>query len=144
MNNYIEMKKQHEKEVNEFPMFFAFSKKQFNEGMKKLGLDPSETNKIYRAGDTGGFYRKSDASAFHEMFKRHEDEKNNAIATDDTFIYNMFRYELGNHEYVITEDISDTLAALGLTFDEINNDKRLLNALQKACKEEKEWYALNG
>jgi hypothetical protein len=35
-------------------MFFAFDKKQFEEGMKKLGLEPSETNKIVSVG-AGGY-----------------------------------------------------------------------------------------
>ena len=47
MNRYVELKRRQEKEVNEFPMFFAFSKEQFSEGMKKLGLEPDEKDKIY-------------------------------------------------------------------------------------------------
>ncbi|NYC95062.1 hypothetical protein DFN09_003049 [Clostridium acetobutylicum] len=61
-NKYIEMKRKHQKEVNNFPMFFAFSKEQFKEGMKKLGLEPSETNKIYKFGNTGGFYKRTDSA----------------------------------------------------------------------------------
>jgi len=38
MNSYLELKEKHQKEVNEFPMFFAFNDKQFKEGMKKFGL----------------------------------------------------------------------------------------------------------
>ena len=35
MNNYINMKSRHQQEVNDFPMFFAFSDKQFEKGIAK-------------------------------------------------------------------------------------------------------------
>lgn len=93
------MKEKHQKEVNEFPMFFAFSNKQFEEGMKKLGLESSETDKIYKFGKIGGFYRKTDVPRLKEMLNRHDEEMEKAIASDDKFIFDMFHYELGNHEY---------------------------------------------
>lgn len=143
MNDYKKMKDKHQKEINEFPMFFAFNNKQFDEGMKKLGLDPSEEHKIYKLGNTGGFYRKTDATKLNEMFKRHEEEIKKAMAEDDDFVFEMFNYELGNHEYIYTQDITDTLNALGLTIEEVRNDKRLLDALQKACKAQEDWHELN-
>ncbi len=133
-NAYKDMKERHQKEFNEFPMVFAFSDEQFKESMNQLGLDPTETDKIYAYGDTGGFFKKSDAEKLHDMNQRHSEERKNAIATDDNFIYEMFFYELGNHEYGYTQDVSDTLDALGLTIDEVNNNVRLLKALEKACK----------
>lgn len=138
MNTYKVMKDKHQKEVNDFPMFFAFNNKQFNEGMKKLGLKPSETDKVYQLKGINGFYRKSDAPALREMFNRHDEEMKKAIESDDTFIYDMFYYELGNHEYVITYSIVDTLDALNLTLDEVMKDKRLMDALKKACKAQEE------
>ena len=66
MNTYKAMKDVHQKEVSDFPMFFAFSDKQFNEGMEKLGLKPSETDKIYRFGGTGGYYRKTNSPTLRE------------------------------------------------------------------------------
>jgi len=143
-NAYRVMKDKHQKEINEFPMFFAFSDKQFDEGMRELGLEPSETDKIYSLKGTGGFYRKSDAPALHEMFNKHDAEMKKAMASDDNFLFDMFDYELGNHEYIVTYDVSDTLDALGLTIDEVKNDKRLLDALQKARKSQEEWYSQNG
>ena len=46
MNSYMIMKGIHQREVDVFPFFFAFSNKQFDEGMMKLGLDPKDTDKI--------------------------------------------------------------------------------------------------
>lgn len=37
-NQYQEMRNRQQAEVNAFPMFFAFNKQQFAEGMRKLGL----------------------------------------------------------------------------------------------------------
>lgn len=136
MNAYRVMKDAHQKEVDAFPFAFAFNEKQFEEGMRKLGLDPSETDKVYKLGDTGGFYRKEDAEKLHEMFDRHQREMGAAIgqdATGDGFICDMFNYELANHEYSYTHEIDDTLDALDLTIEEVNNDPRLLHGLRKAC-----------
>ena len=142
MNAYKEMKDRHSKELNEFPMFFAFSQEQFDEGMKKFGLDPSAKDQICSTG-FGGFIKKSDSEKLNEMFVRHADEMADAIEADQTgegFIYEMFDYELANHEYGYTRDISDALNALCLTVDEVNADQRLLHGLKKACKEQEDWY----
>lgn len=136
-NLYIELKEKHQKEVNEFPMVFAFNKEQFGEGLKKLGLEPSDTDKIYILSNCGGFIRKTDCKAFNEMFERHSNEMSCAIVNDSTgdgFIFDMFYYELANHEYSYTMDLSDTLEALGLTKEKINNSPNLLHGLQKARK----------
>lgn len=139
-NKYLEMKAKHEQEVNDFPMFFAFSQKQFDEGMKKLGLDPSETKKIYRLGNTGGYYRKSDSEALKEMFLRHSQEEADAIAADKTgegFIYDMFNYELANHEYGYTRDPESTLDSLGMTMEQIEANPALLAGWKKAEKNQR-------
>ena len=135
MNKYTELKNRHQKEVNDFPMFFAFSEKQFEEGMKKLGLNPDDTHLIYKLGNTGGFYRKSDAQALRDMFARHNAEMSDAIANDTTgegFIYDMFKYELANHEYCITYELEPTLDACGLTEDEVLESPALTAGLKKA------------
>ena len=136
MNSYAVMNDRHQKEVNEFPMMFAFSQKQFDEGMKQLGLEPTDTDKIYSIGH-GGYIRKTDSDALSEMFDRHAKEMEKAIAEDSTgegFIYDMFCYELNNHEYSYTHDISDTLDCLGLTMEKVNADERLLHGLKKAMR----------
>jgi hypothetical protein len=141
MNDYLEMKKRHQDEVNAFPMAFAFSNKQFEEGMKKLGLDPSDTDKIYSIG-AGGFIRRSDSERLDEIFKRHSEEMENAINNDITgegFIFNMFNYELANHEYIVTDDVEDTLNAFGLTMEEVNSNPALKKGLRSACKKQREY-----
>jgi hypothetical protein len=53
MNKYQELREKQQAELNAFPMFFAFNQKQFEEGMKSLGLKPTDTKKIYKMGHTG-------------------------------------------------------------------------------------------
>ena len=144
MNKYTELKNNHQEEVNNFPMFFAFNNKQFGEGMKSLGLEPSETDKLYKAGGTGGFYRKTDAEILFSMFERHRQEMKLARETDEKFIYDMFYYELSNHEYVITYNVNDALDALGLTIEEVNNNPKYKKALEKACMDQRDWYNKHG
>lgn len=46
----------------------------------------------------------------------------------------MFLCELSNHEYNYTEDVEETLDALGYTWEQIMADKRLLHGLKMAQK----------
>lgn len=140
IESYKTMKDIHQKQVNEFPIFFAFSQEQFEKGMKSLGLNPDDTDKIYKLGDTGGYYRRDDAVKLHDMFDRQDKELRDAIEADATgegFVFEMFKYELSNHEYVLTHNISDTLESLGLTVEEINDSEKLLRGLKKAIKFQK-------
>lgn len=138
MNSYAALKSKHQKEIDAFPLGAAFSNKQFEEMMQKWGLTVNDTDKILRLGDTGCFIRKTDQQTFHEIIERHDAEMKQAIADDKTgngFIYDMFIYELANHEYCITYDLEETLDALNLTYEEIIADKRLSHGLNKAKKD---------
>ncbi len=135
MEDYMDLKKRQHDEIAAFPMFFAFNNKQFQEGMTRLGLSPTDTTKIYKFGDTGGFYRREDSAQLREMMDRHERELHEAIEGDTTgegFIFNMFNYELANHEYIITGSVADALRSLGLTLAEVEGNPALKHGLQKA------------
>ena len=136
MNAYQEMKDRQQKEFDAFPMGAAFSNQQFQQMMEKWGLTVNDTDKICSIG--GGCYiRKTDRESLRDLINRLNNEKENAIAADltgDGFIFDMFVYELANHEYCITYDLEDTLDALGLTAEQINADKRLTHSLNKAIK----------
>lgn len=133
-NKYLELKNKMQKEVDSFPMVFAFSNEQFKESMEKLGLNKDDTDKIFSIGG-GGFIRKTDSEAFGEMFDRHEKEMQAEIDKDETgegFIKDMFYYELCNHEYSYTRDTESTLDALDLTWTEIKASEKLSHGLQLA------------
>ena len=130
MSKYSELKSKHQAEVNAFPLGFAFSEFQFNEMMEKWGLTPDDTDQLYSIGG-GGYVRKCDSAAMHEMFERHQAE-HEAAMQDDEYLFSMFNYELANHEYSYTYELDDTLDALGLTMDEINENPRMADALKRA------------
>lgn len=135
MNPYVELKNKHQKEINDFPFGFAFSKSQFDDMMiNKFGLTPEDTDKICRIG--GGCYiRKADEKALDEMFKRHSQERRAAMEEDPCgYCYHMFDYELANHEYNYTRDVTDALDALGLTYEEVKANKGMHDILMKAIK----------
>ena len=134
MNRYADMKRRQQQEFGAFPMQFAFNDRQFAEGMAALGLEPTDTDKVYTAPG-GGFYRKEDGPRLKEMMDRFDRELQSAIAGDKTgdgFIYEMFLYELNNHEYGYTGDLSETLDALGYAPEDIRADPRLSHGLEKA------------
>lgn len=136
MNTYRQLKNKQQKELDAFPLGAAFSDKQFAKMMQKWGLTVDDTDKIISIG-AGCFIRKSDKEAFFNMLEKLKKEMQDAIAADKTgdgFIFDMFYYELANHEYCITYEYDETFDALGLTEEQVNADKRLLHGLNKAEK----------
>ena len=96
---YQEYLKQRGNEVNSLPIKFAFGQKQFEEMMAQWGLTPDDTDKIYRLGDTGGFYLKTDSDKVKAYFSK--DTGLEELMKDEKFRVDAFRYEMDNHEYAI-------------------------------------------
>ena len=141
MNKYQELKSNQEKRLSEFikeGMFFAFSNEQFKEGMQKFGLDEKkDLDKIYSYG-SGGFLLKEKSEKMHKLANEFEKELQEKIDADKDglgFIYDMFRYELENHEYGYTYEFDDTLDALDLTIEDIKKSKTLSKGFIKAVKD---------
>lgn len=129
MNKYLELKKKHEKELNDFPIKFAFGNEQFKEMMKDFGLTENDTDKIVSIG-FGGYVKKENLKAMEELFKSQADEMKQAF-NDDEFLESAFNYEMGNHEYIITYDKADVFRALGLSIKSLD-DERVYNIFKKA------------
>lgn len=144
MESYTQMKQRHQKEFNAFPMKFAFNNEQLAKGMKELGLHYTDTDKIYAYGDTGGFYRRSDSAALHEMLDRHERERQEAMNAEDAgdeFIFKMFTSALSNHEYNYTWDASDALESLGLTIEAVEANPKLQRGFKRACEAQTDFFS---
>ena len=124
---YLELKAKHQSEIDNFPMFFAFNNDQLQEGMDKLGTNKTELLSI----GGGGFLRKIDSESFEALWKNIKQERAEA-RKDADYLVDMFRYELNNHEYCYTWDLTDTLNSLDLTMDDINNNPQMKAALCKA------------
>jgi hypothetical protein len=111
--NYSELKQKHSVEINEFPMFFAFSNDQFEKGLAKFNCVRADLTSI----SVGGFIKSVDAKKYVAMLKRFTDEDAAAMLNDD-FLIGAFKYELANHEFGYTGDPTSTLEALDITLDD--------------------------
>ena len=136
MNKYEQLKSDNAKLLNDFPMTFAFSNKQFEEAKIKLGVID---NKDLLIIPSGGIIRKSDSKAYGDLVN-HFMQSTEEAEKDDEYLYQGFLYELGNHEYCITYDPTDTLDCFGLTIEEAQKDERLLGIFIKARKKYLEFY----
>lgn len=113
---YQQMKSRHQREFAEMPIFYAFTTEQFDEELRKRGLD----RETMPAGAVvrlygGGFCLASDKHAIMEMAERTAAEKASALEDYD-FAYGAFMYEMGNHEYHINywQGDWDVLSCFGL------------------------------
>lgn len=138
-NKYIELKEKHQKELNAFPMFAAFSNEQFYEGMQKFGLDGTkekDRKQILSIG-YGLFIRKADIRTFRVLLDMHTAEMQAEIEKDTTgegFIYQMFYTEMANHECVVTKRYEEALDAVGISLKKLNGSKTLINGFSAARK----------
>ena len=127
---YQELKQKRQQQINDFPMMFAFSKTQFEEGLVKLGCEASDLCSI----GAGSFMRKGDKPRFDRMWNKQEADFAAAMQDDD-LLRDAIKYELGNHEFCITYDPTDTLRALGITLDD-ERTKRIFTEAKKTYLEE--------
>lgn len=135
-NRYLEVKRQNEELMNrtfEGVVFFAFSNEQFRKGMEKIGArDESE---LYKMGNTGGFYKKTDADIIRKLFADMQKAEEDALEEGgEEYAGQMFSYELDNHEFGYTMELEDTLYGLGLDPEEIQGNPVLYNGLKMALK----------
>lgn len=139
METYKAMKDRHQAEINALPLAFAFSEKQYAEKLAEWNITTEEAKAGAIVGiGGGGFIRSSDKELVVGTFKRIADEEAAAIEADQDgtgFIYEMFLYELNNHEYSYTGDVDETLEALNIKWEDMADNEALLNGLNKALKE---------
>ena len=110
---YQELKTRWGKEINAFPMAFAFSNEQLKEVLVNLETTIEEVVSI----GSGGIIRKTDLVAYEALFERIGVERVAAFENNVVLI-EAIRHELGNHEYIYTSDPTDALNALEITLDD--------------------------
>ena len=139
MNLYKEQRDRHQKRVEAFfkeCAFFAFSKEQFADGLRSLGLTEDDADKLVKMPG-GGFMLKDRTEDLLDLLAEINEEQAEAISDPDTgrkFAEDMFYYELVNHEYSYTDDTEETLEALGYTLEDIEADQTLKDAFEAAKK----------
>ena len=132
METYSQMKSRHQKAVDNLPMYFASGDRQFNELREKLGFETEEEmlNNVFTLG-AGSIILKKDKELVMNTFEQNSKEMEKAMKDDD-FLLSAFEYELGNHEYIITYEIDETLDALGITPEEYSNSDRMKRIMKQA------------
>ena len=114
---YLDLKKKHEQELNDFPIAYAFNDEQLQEALKKLGATREECVTVFGHGD---IVKKENAPKFIAMLKRHTQEVKDALIADVDFAIAAFLYEMNNHEYCINYDgDGDVLGCFGLEWEDL-------------------------
>ena len=124
---YVELKEKHSREIDGFPVFFAFSNQQLEEGLEKLAVTKENICSI----GSGGFVAKNKRADFDAMFSRWEKESKDALK-DDAFLADAIIYELNNHEYGYTMDPEPALDAIGVSLDDERVNK-IFNSVRAQC-----------
>ena len=132
---YYELKEIYQKKYNDFINnfgFVAFSEKQFIEGKAKLNIN--DNKKIIRLY-SGVYLLKEKAKDFEVLLIESDKELKEKLLNDKELLKDAFIYELGNHEYCITYDITDTINALPFTLKEIKENELLKSTFLEAEKQ---------
>jgi hypothetical protein len=112
MNRYQKLREEIQKEADGFPMFFAYSMKQFGEGLAKLGLDMTRLDELARVPH-GGYLLREDLPRLKAMMDGFDKKLADALKDED-FLMEALVYELNNHECCYTHEHKPALDALGL------------------------------
>lgn len=140
-NLYLKLYRTQEKRIHDFISefaFFAFNDEQLEKGLQKFGIQREDMAEHFVRFTGGGFMLKSKVADYMELSNAIAKETEDAIhdaQTGPQFAYQMFYYELCNHEYSYTGDTWETLEALGMNYEEVREDPILFEALRKACKD---------
>lgn len=96
---YKEFVDKKQNEFNALPIFFAFSNEQFKKAMEERGLTENDIDKIYRLGNTGGYFLKSDLKIINGYYNKPDELPE--LMKDVKFAEDAFECEMANHEYAI-------------------------------------------
>lgn len=136
---YLELQKQQRKELEDFPIAYAFNEEQLMQALEKLNATKKECVTVWGCGD---ILKRTDVPAFKEMLKRHREEIHELLK-DEQAAEEAFLYEMDNHEYAINYDgDADVLACFDLSFnklDEIGLRDAYLRARNRHMKHSEEW-----
>lgn len=119
MLTYVEFKQQVENKMskifNECGVFFAFSNEQFDENKTPIG-----DGEKYAPMGAGGYLPSKNVPMLNEKLEQMETWRKSLFA-EQVNLNEAISYELNNHEYGITYNISDTvrvLADYGVTVEQ--------------------------
>jgi predicted DNA-binding antitoxin AbrB/MazE fold protein len=119
--NYSAIKRRHQQAIENFEgIFYAFSDKQFKEGLEKLDLSEGEESKLFKLG-SGSFILKDRMKDLEDLLSSNKKELRENLK-DEKFLLDALRYELSNHEYSYSGNIYPALDALSLKLEDIPSE----------------------
>lgn len=128
LKKYLDLRKKHEKELNDFPMKYAFSDKGLDKALKELDAKVEECTSITGCGDV---IRKKDVPDWIKLMKRQKAELDE-LMEDHDIAYEAFLYEMNNHEYAINwEGDANVLGCFGMS-EKTLEEKGLLSEYRRA------------
>lgn len=128
LKKYLDLRKKHKKELNDFPIKYAFSDEGLDKALKELDAKVEECTSITGCGDV---IRKKDVPDWIKLMKRHKEELDELIKNHDV-AYEAFLYEMNNHEYAINwEGDADVLGCFGMS-EKTLEEKGLLSEYRRA------------
>lgn len=137
---YLDFKKQQEKEFAEFPIAYAFNEKQLEEALEKLGATKEECVTVFGHGD---IVKRENAKALVKMLEKHTEDLKQKLIDDVEFAEAAFLYEMDNHEYAINWSADeDVLGCFSINFDFIRKHGLQMaydSARNKHFKQMEEW-----
>lgn len=135
--DYKRYKENRQNNFKKLPIYWAFGEQQFKELLQKLNLQdtPEDLKKLVNIG-CGGLMLKTDLNLLKNHNETYSKEKLLFWLTHNfKFAYGALKYEMNNHEYYYTYDITDTLESLDLTFEDIEKNAYLKLAYLRAKKD---------
>lgn len=115
---YLEFIDKQRKEIEDFPIAYAFNDKQLEEALVKLGA--KSIDECVTVCGHGDILKKENAKPFLDMLKRHTKEVQDKLKTDPEFAEAAFLYEMDNHEYAINYDgDDDVLRCFGMDYEDL-------------------------
>lgn len=137
---YLDLQKKHRKELEEFPIAYAFNDKQLEEALEKLGATKDECVTVIGHGD---IMKRENAKPFIALLEHQAQEVKDKLKNDPEFAEAAFLYEMDNHEYAINWDgDEDVLACFTIDWDDVCEWGLQLaweSARRKHMKHAQEW-----
>lgn len=145
---YSTYRKYVDRKVNSLPIAYAITfssnkdeqNRVFREAMAKLGLWDDQIN-LVKGNRTGAIWKKKDQPLIDYVWHERKALCKYLMDTDDEFFLDAIKYELRNHEYMISGDSTDTLRSLYTSWDDIKADERKRRLFRRAKYEVMQaWY----
>lgn len=144
MNKYIEFKNKEHEIYNNMPYIrYAFGEEQIIKVFNEWGLKyPKHRDKVTSLFGAGDIIQKKDLPLFNQWKRENLDslqQEKQELLKDREFVYDMFMYELGNHEWQLSYNNNEVLYACGLTRKNIENNYLFAECWETSKKDYWQW-----